>query len=53
MKRKKLRKILLWAGVTVLVLSLAALVYALQTNPVQLERILLDSALFSLPGGLP
>ena len=53
MKRKKIRNILLWAGVIVLVLSLAALVYALQTNPVQLERILLDSTLFTSPGGLP
>jgi len=52
-KKKKLRKFLLWAGVIVLVLSLAAMIYAVQPNPVQVEQFLLDGALFSLPGGLP
>jgi hypothetical protein len=53
MNRKKLRKFLLWAGVIVLAFSLAALIYALQSNPVQLEQFLLDGALFTSPGGLP
>jgi hypothetical protein len=53
MTRKQLRKILLWVGVVVLVVSLAALVYAVQPNPVQVEQFLLDGALFSVPGGLP
>jgi hypothetical protein len=53
MKRKKLRKILLWAGMVLLVLSLAALVYALRPMPMQVEQFLLDGALFSVPGGLP
>ena len=53
MKRKKIRKVFLWVGVIVLVLSLAALVYALRPNPVQVEQFLLDGALFSVPGGLP
>jgi hypothetical protein len=53
MKRRKMRKILLWVGAVVLVLSLAALVYALRPNPIQLEQFLLDAALFTSPGGLP
>jgi len=43
----------LWAGVILLVLSLAALVYALRPNPVQVEQFLLDTVLFTSPGGLP
>ena len=53
MKRKQLRTFLLWAGVVVLVLSLAALIYAMQPNPVRVEQFLLDGALFSVPGRLP
>ena len=53
MEKKKLRKVLFWAGVVLLVLSLAALVYALRPTPVQVEQFLLDGALFSVPGGLP
>lgn len=48
-----MRKVFLWVGVIVLVLSVAALIYAVQPNPVQVEQFLLDGALFSVPGGLP
>ena len=53
MKSKKLRKVFLWVGVILLVLSVAALIYAVQPNPAQVEQFLLDGALFSVQGGLP
>jgi len=53
MKKKRLRKVLFWVGVVLLVVSLAALVFALLPNEIALERILLDSTFFKPPGGLP
>jgi len=53
MEKKKLRKVLFWAGAMLLVVSVAALVYALRPTPMQVEQFLLDGALFSVTGGLP